>query len=770
MNESYIGKRIQRPDIIAKVTGEALYTGDIAARRGDLLRAKALYPPYAHAKILAIDTSEAEKLPGVAAVLTAANLPARSSNRFGVVTHDKPALAEDKVIYEGDAVAAVAAESLEIAEKALSLIKVEYEPLEVYEDYVALADTEVSAIHCDHPWSQNSPVSSKNQVVHGDIEEAFGKADVVIDQWYETPMVDHAYLEPDVCIAEPDFVQGGIVIHSPQHAIQHAKRDLCGVFGLPQNKVRIISTVVGGGFGGKEDSTYDVSAIAGLLCIKTGRPVAFEFTREEVFKNTGKRHPSKVHHRLAASKDGKLLGIKVDDFIDKGAYQSVDFIPDRMTFYAGGPYKIPATDCHGRSIFTNHPYGCAFRGLGVPQAHFAMEGQMDMLADKLGMDPLELRLKNIVHGGDQTHSTQSILEERGVGLEECLLKAAEAIQWDKKVGGTENGTKRRGKGISCFIYGTGTGGAPDGAHCVVQAQLDGSFNIMISQSELGQGLIVAMTQIAAETLGIRPQDVYIDLSDSAASLDAGPTVSSRSTVFAGNAVMDGCNILRDRFLSYAAEHIYFTGKDNLDIKDGKVIRKGHPDKDLPLSQVINKAYVDQVPLAAIGSWYPPKVVERPDGTHEQMHAFTFGACAVELDVDVATGEIDILRCVLACDVGRAINPDTLEGQMEGGLAQGIGWSLMEEHFMDKGRMKNYTYHDFLIPTSMDLPRFETIIVEHPNCLGPYGAKGIGEPPVVGAAPAIRSAIHDATGIFMNTIPFTPVRVMEALRKAENRGK
>lgn len=766
MSNNVIGKSIVRPDTIAKVTGEARYAADMAVFRNDLLHVKALYPPYGHAKIVSIDASEAEKLPGVAYVLTGKNLPSWTNNGYGVVVADKPAIAVDKVNYEGDAVAAVAAETLAIAEEAVKLIKVEYEPLPAYDDPCEIVDDPVSAIHTNHPNSGNSPVSSRNQVINGDAEAAFAKADVIIDNFYETPMVDHAYLEPDVCIAEPDYFQGGIIIHSPQHAVQNARRELSHVLGLPVSKIRVIGGIAGGGFGGKEDSTYDVSAIAGILCRLTNRPVVFEFTRDEVFKNTGKRHASFVHHRLAADKEGNLLGIMADDILDKGAYMSVDFIPDRMTFYNGGPYKIPTSRCIGKSVFTNHPYGCAFRGLGVPQAAFAMESQMDMLADKLGMDPLELRLKNIVHGGDRTHSTQAILEERGVGLEECLLKAAEAIKWDEKIVNDPASPIKRGKGISCFMYGNGTGGSPDGAHCVVQAQQDGTFNIMMSQSELGQGLLVAMKQIAAETLGVSADDIFIDVSDTAASLDAGPTVSSRSTVFAGNAVLNGCKILRERFLTHAAKNTFKTGVDALYIENGTIYRKGRPEENMPLKQAIVEAYTDQVPLAAVGSWFPPKVTGNETGTYDQMHAFTFGACAVELSVDTRTGEITIDRSVLACDVGKAINPSTVEGQMQGGMAQGIGWSIMEEQFMKDGRMKNHTYHDFLIPTAMDLPNLETIIVEHPNCLGPYGAKGIGEPPVVGLAPAIRGALHQATGVFMNKIPFTPVRVMEALRKEE----
>lgn len=765
-SNSLIGQRKVKPDTVAKVTGTAKFTADLSVARTDLLYAKALFSPYGHAKIISIDTSEAKKLKGVAAVMTAKDLPPESTNRYGPDEKDKPVLAEDKVIYEGDAVAIVAACDLKTAEKAISLIKVEYELLDAFDDPRLLFELEKGPIFENHPFSGDSPISYTARITNGDVESAFKNADVVVDNYFETPMVDHAYLEPDVCLAEPDLIQGGITIYSPQHAVQMAKRALCGVFGLPISKIRVISTIVGGGFGGKEDSTLDVSAIAGVLALKTKKPVFYEYTREEVFKNTGKRHAAFMHHRLAADKDGKLLGMEICNIIDKGAYQSIDAIPDRTVFYGGGPYVIPASKAVAHSVYTNHPYGCAFRGLGAPQAHFAIECQMDMLADKLGLDPLELRLRNIVHEGDRIHNGQVMLGERGVGLEECLLKVADAIDWKNKENHGDE-YKKRGKGIACFMYGIGTGSSPDGAHCVVQAQMDGSLNVAVSQSELGQGLLVALRQIAAEAMGISYDKVYIDYADSSSSLESGATVSSRSTTHIGNAIIDGCNKLRERFIQHAADNIFKTGKQSVDIQDNMVFIKGKPETAIPLGKVIKNAFSAQVPLAVVGSWFPPRVFPSKDGTHDQMHAFSFGACGVEIEVDVTTGEIDILRCVLACDVGRAINPSTVEGQMEGGMAQGIGWSIMEEHFMNKGKMKNTSFHEFLIPTAVDLPQLETIIVEHPNALGPFGAKGVGEPPTVPIAPAIRNAFHDATGIFVNTIPLTPVRVMEALQKKED---
>lgn len=757
-----VGQRCIKPDSLSKVTGEAKYTADILSSRKDVLVAKALYPPYGHALIKSIDTSKAQALKGVEAVMTAKDLP--GTNRYGGMVHDKPVLAENKVIYEGDAVAIVAACDLKTAEHAICLIEVEYEPLEAYDDPREMIKDGSPLIHENHPLSKSTNISDTCLVEKGDIEDVFAKADIIIDNYYETPMLDHAYLEPDVCLAEPDPIQGGITLYSPQHAVHLARKALCGVFNMPQSKIRVVSLVVGGGFGGKEDSTFDVSAIAGVLAIKTNKPVIFELTRDEVFKNTGKRHGCYIHHRMAADKEGNILGIDVSTVIDKGAYKSIDAIPNRTTMYAGGTYRIPAARALSHSVFTNHPYGCAFRGLGSPQAHFAIESQVEELATVLGMDPIELRLKNILRDGDRTIFDQVMMEERGLGIEECILKARDAIGWNEPLDNSDVRIKR-GRGIACFMYGTGTGAPTDGAHCFVQAQPDGSINIGISANELGQGFIVAASQIAAQTMGVSLDRIFLDFSDSASSPEAGATVASRTTVLMGNAIMDGCNILKDRFLTYAARFMQ-SDKRNMDIQNNMVFIKGRPESAVPLSSIIAKAFANQVPLAAVGSWYPPMVYPNATNQGDKMHTYAFGAHAVEIEVDIETGIITVNRSILACDIGKAINPMTVEGQMEGGMAQAIGWAIMEEVFMEKGRMKNHSYHDFLIPTTLDLPKMETIIVECPNELGPYGAKGIGEPPLVGAAPAIRNAFYAATGVKLNTIPMTPVRVMEALRKSK----
>lgn len=758
--QRYVGQRCKRPDSVAKVTGAAKYTSDLIVSRKDVLFAKALFPPYSHARIIRIDTSKAKALKGVAIVMTADDLP--GANGYGANLHDKLVIAKDEVVYEGDPVALVAAVDIKTAEEAVSLIEVEYEPLDAYDNPNELLKPDAPLIHKEYVIPKDNNVSESVIVKKGTAEEIFGKAEIIIDNWYQTPMLEHAYLEPDAALAEPDLIQNGITIYSPQHAVPLAKKALCAAFNLPQSRIRVISQIVGGAFGGKEDSSFDVSVIAGVLAIKTRRPVFYEFTRAEIFKNTGKRHACTIHHRLAADKEGNILGIIVDTVVDKGAYKSIDAIPLRTAQYAGGPYSIDHALCQSWSVFTNHQYGCAFRGLGAPQAHFAIECQMDELAAKLGMDPIELRMKNILRDGKSTSWGQVMLEERGLGLEECIIRVRDEIQWDTPLDNS-NPRIRRGRGIACFMFGTGTGYPNDGANCYVQAQPDGSISVGISSNELGQGLLTAMQQIAADAMGIQIEKVFINFSDTASSPEAGPTVASRTTTFAGNAVLDGCGKLRECLLQVAAGMLA-SDTGNLDIEDGVVFQRDCKEHAVTLASVIAKASASQIPLAVVGSWYPPLTYPNAVNQGDKMHTYTFGAQAVTVAVDIETGELTVEDTVLACDLGKAINPDAVEGQMHGGMAQGIGWSLMEEELISNGRLLNYTYHDYLIPTSMDMPDLRTIIVEHPNCLGPYGAKGIGESPVVPAAPAIRNAVRDAIGISINEIPLTPMRIIAALQK------
>jgi CO/xanthine dehydrogenase Mo-binding subunit len=765
-----VGKRIKRIEALAKALGTARYAADL--KRDDMLIGKALFAKHPHALIKKIDTSRAEELEGVIAVMTAKDLPGR--NGYGILIPDKPVIAEKKVKYQGDPVALVAAVNEEIAKKALDLIEVEYAVLPALDDPREAMKDDAVLIHENHPAADKGNILTEVSLTRGDVDKAFAEADIIIENLYETPMVDHSYLEPDVCIAEPDPITGGLLLIAPAQFVHATKRSLAPVFNLPPNKVRVLSPVVGAGYGGKEDSCLDVCSIAGVLALRTKKTVYFELTREEIFRNTGKRHATYIKHRLAATREGKVTAIDVETILDKGAYVSMGglrepthAVTQRTVMYAGGAYAIPNARAKSYSVFTNHPYSCAMRGFGAPQAYFAVESQMDELARKLEMDPIELRLKNIVRDGDRTIFGQVMKKSRGLGLEECIAKVKERMEWEKPLERTA-GSRKRGRGFSTFLYGTGVPLPFEGASCYATFQTDGTVSIAVSSTEMGQGLLTAFTQIAAETLGVDFDNVVVNISDTDASPDAGPTVASRSTTVVGNAIINGCTQLKNRIMDFASRELKADSRD-IDIKEGKVFIVGKPETAVPLGSMVAKAFVNQVPLSATGVWYPPRpTFSGEDGQGDPMHAYAFGAQGVEIEVDTETGEIDIVKFVLACDVGKAINPVNVEQQMEGGAAMGIGWSLMEEIDMSNGVMKNDSFKNYPIPSIKDVPEMDLIIVEHPNELGPFGAKGIGEPPTVPTAPAIRNALYDALGIKFNKIPFTPQRVIEEIKKYENK--
>ena len=766
-----VGKSLPRVDGVAKVLGTAKYTADY--KRPDMLIGKALYSKHPHALIKGIDISRAAALAGVVTVMTARDLPGR--NAYGFLVPDKPVIADVKVRYEGDVVALVAAVNAEIAQQALDLIEVDYELLPVYDDPREAMKEDSVLIHDTHPIQDKGNRLQTVVIDRGNVEKAFAEADIIIENDFETPIIDHGYLEPDSCIAEPDPLTGGLTLINAQQGVTNAKRALAPVFGLPHNKVRIISPLLGGGFGGKECAGLDVCVVAGVLALKTRRPVFFELSREDIFRTTSKRHASYIKYRMAATLDGKITAIDVDAMYNKGAYLSLSGgrppltnVIGRSAERAGGCYAIPNAKVRAYSVFTNHPYAGACRGFGAPQTNYAVECQLDDLARRLNIDPVELRRRNMLRHGDAAIYGQVMLESRGLGLPECIEKVTQAIGWNTPIV-RGSGAVKRGRGFAALMYGTSGASASDGAGCYANLEHDGTIIVSVASSEMGSGLITALAQIAAETLGVKFTDVAINFSDTGSSPDAGPTVASRGVTFVGNAVADACGQLKARMLAVAAGLLGEEPQD-LDIKNGRVYAVNRPEKTESLAAVIVKAFRSQIPLATFGCWYPPPPSFRAeDGQGDPHHTYTFGAQAVEIEVDTETGMISLLRSVIACDVGKAINPAGVEGQMEGGVAQSAGWALMEEIVMNKGVMENTAFHNYLIPTMKDLPDLESIIVEHPNELGPFGAKGVGEPPILATAPAIRNALYDALGFAVNTIPLTP-RVVLAAIKEHAKGK
>jgi CO/xanthine dehydrogenase Mo-binding subunit len=721
-----VGQRVRRPDAPDKVKGSALYIDDLplaGALLGGVLRS-----PHAHARVVRVDAARARTLPGVRAVLTAKEVPGR--NLVPLVQNDWPVLADEFVRHVGEAVALVAADTREALAAALSAIVVEYEPM------VALLDMEEAL--------QAGEVMAHWKVRRGDTAAAWADPEVVVvEAICRTPYQEHAYIEPNGVVAMPDGA-GGMVVYGSMQCPFYVQKAVASVLGCDLSRARIVQTVTGGGFGGKEDAPSVPAAQVALLARATGRPVRLIFSREEDMAVMSKRHPARIQVRLGARPDGELLAAEVDYLLDGGAYATLSpVVLFRGAVHACGPYRLPNAKVDARVVRT-HKVPCgAFRGFGEPQVVFAVESQMDALAERLGLDPLELRKKNALVEGDETITGQRLTES--VGLIEVLDRVAEASDWALKRMelGHGTGTVRRGIGVAACYYGVGLGAMgkqlnPAGASLIVSG--DGSVTVAVGTTEIGQGMTTVLAQITAEALGCPVELVHVMEADTSRVPDSGPTVASRTTIMSGNAIRDAAAKIRA-----AMEPVVGLG-------------------EVPWREAVTLCVQKQVGLAAHG-WAVPPVTSfnLSTGQGDAYICYSFSANVVELEVDTETGETRVIRVVSGHDVGKVVNPTTGEGQVEGGVVQGLGYALVEEHALQHGRILNDQLSTYIIPTAPDTPEILPVLVEQPFGWGPYGAKGLGETPIIAVAPAVISAIRHATGARLQEIPATPERVWAALR-------
>jgi CO/xanthine dehydrogenase Mo-binding subunit len=729
LQTTHVGQRLRRPDAADKVRGRALYIEDFAP--AGALVARVLRAPHAHARIARLDTAAARALPGVHAVLTAADIPGR--NLIPMIQADWPVLAAGEVRHVGEAVALVAAESAAAAESAVAAIRVDYEALPARLDMEqALAAGEVMA-----HW----------RVRKGDAAAALATPGLtVVEGTWRTPYQEHAYIEPNGMIAAPDGL-GGVVVWGSMQCPFYVQKAVASALGCGLNQARIVQTVTGGGFGGKEDAPSAPGAQAALLAHATGRPVRLIFTREEDMAVMSKRHPARIRLRLGAREDGTLVAAEVDYLLDGGAYATLSpVVLFRGAAHACGPYRLPHATVDARVVRT-HTVPCgAFRGFGEPQVVFALEAALDELAERLRLDPLELRRRNALRAGDETITGQRL--GSSVGFSEVLDKVAAAADWARKREeyARDSGPVRRGIGLAACYYGVGLGAMgkhlnPAGANLVVAG--DGSVTVAVGTTEIGQGMVAVLSQITAEALGCPVELVRVMEADTSRVPDSGPTVASRTTVMSGNAIRDAAAKIRA-----AMEPV---------IADG----------GLPWREAVALCVQRQVGLAAHG-WAvpPPTSFDLETGRGDAYMCYSFSANVVEVEVDTETGETRVQRVFSGHDVGRVINPTTGEGQVEGGVVQGLGYALVEEHALDRGRIVNDQFSTYIIPTPPDTPEIHPILVEHAFDWGPYGAKGLGETPIIAVAPAVTSAIHHAAGVRLREIPATPERVWAALRARE----
>lgn len=759
-NYKCIGKPTPKHDDLVKVSGRLNYAEDYSMP--GMLHAKVLRSRYAAAKIKSINTEKAAALPGVKAVMTAKDVPhnntitkfGQSKDVGGGFEALYRVLAEEKVRFTGEAVALVAAETLSIAEEALKLIEVDYEVLPgVYDVEEAIK-----------PDSYMVGEDDSNIIAHfkshkGDVEKGFAEADITIENTYKVPFVDHAYLEPESGTAWIDD-QGVLTIRVSTQVIEHF-RGIAKVLGIPENRVRVIGTMLGGGFGGKEDIT--VESFIALLAWKTGRPVKLTYTREESIIAHSKRHRYVMYYKIGAKKDGTLTAIKARILSDSGAYPYLSpWVLMYSTVCAAGPYVIENVDVDSMSALTNNPFGSANRGFGSPQVNFAYESIISELAEKLRMTPLEIREKNCIRQGNVLAGGMKM--DRYVALPDVGVQAWETINEQPKPEPAEESKKvGRGMAIGMMTYGRMTF-LHDTSRSHIRIELDGSVTLRCGVPDLGGGQAASLCQIAAEELGVPLSKVRIYISDTALTPLAGTTTATRQLYMSGNATLKAARTLRERLLTRAAAELSVPIED-LDIAEENIFVIADPAKSLPLKQIILMCSGEGVELFYEAQFNAP-FTDVPDlsNVQGQVHPdFTFGAHSAEVAVDTETGEVEVLNIVACFDVGRLLNPLRCEGQMEGGSIYCMGYALTEEILLNKGIILNQSFTDYVIPTALDAPHVKSITLESGAGLGPYGAKGIGEPACNSIAPAIIDAIYDAVGVRIKDLPATPEKILAALK-------
>ena len=751
-----VNKSVNRVDAYEKVTGKAKFAADLLFP--DMLHAKVLRSRYPHAKISKIEIKRALTFPKVKALLTAADIP---NNEFGVIIQNQQVLAKEYVYYIGDGIAMVAAETEEAAERALELIEVDYEELPGIYDPEEASKKAALRVH---------PELKDNQVIHhilrkGDVNDGFAQSDIILEREYSTQFIEHSYIEPEAIVAVPYDNNHLITIYGSIQNPFACRNAVASVLMVNLNEVRIIQNHIGGSFGGKDEVMSAMASRASVLALKTKRPVKMVNSRYESILESYKRHPYKMKYKIGASRDGKLLSMEIQCIADSGAYAcQTPFVTWRSVVQATGPYNLSnvKTDTYG--YYTNNVYTGAMRGYGSPQIIFAQESLMDELAGELNMSPVEIRLKNIYHNNSITASGQK-LDNHKVSLEEVIEKAVKASGYYGKYdlyrdNRSKPGDKKRGIGIAISFRGCSLGAeAVDAAGAVVAIQKDGSILITSGLAENGQGLKTVLSQIAAEELGVDMKRViYLEL-DTSISPDSGSTVASRGTILGGNAVKEAVIKLKNRILEMTAKK-YKMKEKNIIIKDDHLIEKNTNKILLSFEKAVELAYQEGVCLSALGWYHAPDISWNEEtGQGRPYFTYVYGCQIAEVEVDVGTGKVDLLKMTAAHDVGKAINPACLKGQIYGGVMMGMGYGLMEELETDKGYIKNANFDEYLIPTIKDMPEINPIIVENPDPNGPFGAKSIGEPTLEIGAAAIANAVAQATGKRIRHLPLNLERVL-----------
>jgi CO/xanthine dehydrogenase Mo-binding subunit len=739
-----VGIEIPKVDVLEKVLGEVKYGADLPFKNP--LHLKVLRSPKPHARILRIETDEALRIPGVERVFTARDIPGK--NLVGTITKDQPILASDRVRYIGDPVALVAAKTEEVAEEAAKKLVVVYEDLPSVHQPDEALQPHAPMIH------EKGNLLLEFRVVKGDSQRGFKEAEVIIEETYKTTWVDHAYMEPDAGISFMDE-EGRITIVCPTQNAHYDQREVASVLNLPLDRVRVIQCATGGGFGGRLDIT--IQCLMALAGFHLKNPVKILYSREEVFQVTSKRHPLKIRYKSGAKKDGTLIAVDVDILGDTGAYASYgSTVAIRSAVHATGPYQIPNIKVRSRMAYTNNSWSGAMRGFGIPQMAFAHESQMDLLAEALKIDPIEIRIKNCHRVGSETATGQTLMASVGIG--ETLKRVKE---WRDRLVLSKNDSRKpfikKGIGVGSMWYGIGNTGIANPSTAQIEIGPDEEVRLFTGVADIGQGSDTVLLQIASESIGIPLNEIHLIRADTALTTDAGATSASRQTYISGNAILSAVKNLKEEAVKDASQLLSIDEKD-LFFEEGKVKSRICLTTSIPIKEIAKRC---KKILRGEGHFDPETTRLDPEtGQGSPYATYAFATHLAEVEVDVETGKVKVNRMVACHDVGRAIHPENVIGQIMGGVAMGTGFALMEEFVPGE----TTSFVNYLIPTSKDVPEVIPIIVEEKEPTGPFGAKGVGEPALIPSAPAILNAIANAIGQRIFHLPANLERVLEAVRK------
>lgn len=756
---SQIGQPLTRTDSPGKATGRTPYAGDYVMP--GMLHARVLRADLASARLKRLDVSRARALAGVVAVMTAEDMPDRTiatdipgqTGRDRLKT-DQQILVKERVRYYGEPLALIAAETADIAEKARRLIEFELEPIPgVYDPEEALKPGAPVVQGDDN-------IVATHKIRKGDTEAGFAAADAIIENTYVTPFQEHAFLEPEVGLAWVDENEV-ITIRVSTQVIEHF-RAVADAIGVPHNKVRVMGALVGGGFGGKEDVT--VETYLAILAQKTRRPVRLEFSREDSFVGHGNRHAMKLKYRTGVTRDGKITALDVQVIADAGAYVYLSpYVLLYCAVNAPGPYRVDNLNVFAQAVATNNMFTSAFRGFGGIQAAAAYEQQMDEAARAIGMDPLEFRRRNYLRTGDPIST--GFVPPSAIWTEKCADMAWKALGEPTPA----EGSIRIGRGIAACqqSYGRLTF-LHDTSEAWVGIEMDGTVTVRSGVTDIGAGQASSLAQIAAEVLGVTLPNVNVYNSDSQVTPLAGTTTASRALYMTGNAARLAAEAVRDRLAEVAAQE-FGVKPDEIGMEFNQVFVADDPGRGMGIADLVKLCASRGVHRSELSIFRAPftDVLDPETGQGQAHPDYAYGAHAIEVAVDIETGEVTVLKSIAAHDVGQCINRAAVEGQIHGGTQNGLGYALTEEMLYDEGRLTTPSFSEYLMPTSMDMPYVESIILESRSGIGPFGAKGIGEPSMTPVAPAVANAIADAIGVRVFEMPITPERIWRALDAARS---